>query len=69
MLYQIRVRGQLTGARLHDFADVVVTEDGRDTVLTCRVRDAAALTGVVALLNDLGLTVKEMHSVPDVENF
>jgi hypothetical protein len=69
MLYAIRVRGRVTDASLHDFADVTITEDGRDTVLTCRVADAAALTGVVALLNDIGLTVKEMHSVPDVEEF
>jgi hypothetical protein len=69
MRYAIRVRGRLSAVPLHDVDDVEVTEDGRDTVLTCRVADGAALTGVVALFNDLGLLVKEMHAVPDVETF
>jgi hypothetical protein len=68
-MYSIRVRGRLRDIPLHDYVDLTVTEDGLDTVLTCRVPDPAGLTGVVALLHDLGLTVKEMHSVPDVQTF
>jgi hypothetical protein len=68
-MYSVRVRGRLTGIPLHDYIEVVERGPGDhpdETVLTCRVVDAAALTGVVALLHDLGLTVTEMHALPDV---
>jgi hypothetical protein len=69
-MYSIRVGGRLTGIPLHDYIEVVErtpADDPDETVLTCRVADAAALTGVVALLHDLGLTVTEMHALPDVQ--
>ncbi len=67
-MYSIRVGGRLTGIPLHDYIEVVeqAADAPDETVLTCRVADAAALTGVVALLHDLGLTVTEMHALPDV---
>ncbi|MGC5165999.1 hypothetical protein [Luteimicrobium sp. DT211] len=69
MRYSVRVGGRLTGIPLHDYIEIVERAPGDapdETVLTVRVADAAALTGVVALLHDLGLTVTEMHALPDV---
>jgi len=73
VLYHIRIDGSPQGvdlrdARLHDFADIVETPTDAGTVLSCRVPDKAALTGLVALLHDLGLGITELHVVPDVED-
>jgi len=70
VLYHIRIDGSPRGvdlrdARLHDFADIVETPTGTGTVLSCRVPDKAALTGLVALLHDLGLDITELHVVPE----
>ncbi|QHT58025.1 hypothetical protein GXP71_19350 [Cellulomonas sp. H30R-01] len=69
MLYHIRVDGSPGGADLEqllrEHADVVATPTPDGTVLSCRLPDTAALTGVVALLHDLGLVLVEAHAVPD----
>ncbi|ACQ79018.1 hypothetical protein Bcav_0757 [Beutenbergia cavernae DSM 12333] len=77
MLYEVQVRGAVDVGHLGEFADVTVADAGAgergqvaaDTLLHCRVRDAAALTGVVALLHDLGVRIVAMRSVPDVTEF
>ena len=73
MLYHIRIAGgpeavDRHDARLRAFADIVTARIGQDTVLSCRLPDAAALTDLVALLHDLGLPVSEMAMVPDIED-
>lgn len=69
MLYHIRVDGAPGGADLEsllrEHADVVATATAEGTVLSCRLPDSAALTGLVALLHDLGLVLVEAHAVPE----
>ncbi|WP_028050651.1 hypothetical protein [Cellulomonas sp. URHD0024] len=71
MLYHIRIAGtaavvDLQAARLSSY-DIVSARVGADTVLSCRLPDTAALTGLVTLLNDLDLPVTEMAIVPDID--
>lgn len=71
VLYHIRIAGppavvDLQADRLGAY-DVVVAGVGTQTVLSCRLADAAALTGLVALLHDLDLPVTEMTMVPDID--
>lgn len=67
MLYEITVDGAVDTVALLDFVDVTASEDGRSTVLRCQVQDASGLSGVVVLLHDVGLRVREVRAVPDVE--
>ena len=69
MLYEITVDGTVDAVTLLDFVDVTATADGRSTVLRCRVQDASGLSGVVVLLHDVGLRVREVRVVPDVQSF
>lgn len=69
MLYEITVDGTVDTVALLDFVDVTATEDGRSTVLRCRVQDSSGLSGVVVLLHDVGLRVREVRVVPDVQSF
>ena len=50
------------GAR-SDYATVTARTQEAGTVLTCAIADAAALTGMIAVLADLGLTVRDVHEV------
>jgi hypothetical protein len=69
MLYEITVDGAVDSVALLDAIDLTAHEDGRRTVLRCRVQDSAGLTGVVVLLNDVGLSVREVRAVPDIQSF
>ncbi len=69
MLYEITVDGTVDTVALLDFVDVRSAVDGTSTVLRCRVQDSAGLSGVVVLLHDVGLRVREVRVVPDVETF
>jgi hypothetical protein len=67
MLYEITVDGAVDTVALLDFVDATASEDGGSTVLRCRVQDASGLSGVVVLLHDVGLRVRKVRAVPDVE--
>lgn len=69
MLYEITVEGTVDAVALLDFVDVTVTDDGTSTVLRCRVPDSSGLSGVVVLLHDVGLRVRAVRVVPDVQSF
>jgi hypothetical protein len=69
MLYEITVDGTVDTVVLLDFVDATSRTDGASTVLRCRVQDSAGLSGVVVLLHDVGLRVREVRAVPDVETF
>lgn len=65
MLYHIRVVGperDLTDLR--DFADIVAAPTRDGAILSCQVPDRSALTGLVALLCDLGVEIAELQAVP-----
>lgn len=63
MLYHIRVSGTVPEGAIRDYADVVVVPSGTTSVISCRVLDSAALTGLVAYLNSLGCRILDLHVI------
>jgi hypothetical protein len=63
VLYEIRVDGRVDPSVLADFATVTATAQPPGTVLACDVVDAAALTGMIAMLSDRGIVVHDVHEV------
>ena len=59
--YEIRVRGRLGDMLLVAFPDLRAQADGTETVLTGPLVDQAALYGVLAQLEALGLELLEVH--------
>jgi len=59
--YEIRVRGRLDGMLLDAFPDLSAQADGTETVLTGPLLDQAALYGVLAQLEALGLELLGLH--------
>jgi hypothetical protein len=59
--YEIRVRGRLGDMLLVAFPDLRAQADGTETVLTGPLVDQAALYGVLAQLEALGLELLELH--------
>lgn len=65
--YQIRVRGRLGETIRSAFPDLRARADGGDTVLTGVLADQAALYGVLAEAEALGLELIEVRSLPPDE--
>jgi len=63
MIYEIRVDGRIDPSQLVDYATVTARHQEAATVLTCAIVDASALTGMIAVIADLGLTVRDVHQV------
>ena len=59
--YEIRVRGRLGGTLLGAFSGLRARADGTDTVLTGPLPDQAALYGVLAQIEALGLELLELR--------
>jgi len=59
--YQIRVRGHLGQTLRHAFPDLVARTHGADTVMTGPVTDQAALHGILASIEGLGLELIEVR--------
>jgi hypothetical protein len=64
MNYQIRVRGQLGRTMRIAFPALRAQSLGEDTVLTGPLADQAALYGVLAQIEALGLELLEVRPVP-----
>jgi hypothetical protein len=62
--YQIRIRGQLGETVSSAFPVLLARADGSDTVLTGVLADQAALYGVLAEAEALGLDLIEVHRLP-----
>ena len=62
--YQIRVRGRLGQTIRSAFPALGARADGGDTVLTGVLADQAALYGVLAEAEALGLELIEVHCLP-----
>ena len=58
--YEIRVRGQLGEMLLAAFPDLRAQSHGAETVLTGAIPDQAALHGVLAQIEALGLELLEL---------
>jgi hypothetical protein len=61
MSYQIRIRGRLGRTMLAAFPDMRAQTQGEDTVLTGTLADQAALYGVLAQIEALGLELLEVR--------
>ena len=65
--YQVRVRGQLGQTVCSAFPALRARTDGGDTVLTGMLTDQAALYGVLAEAEALGLELIEVRRLPPDE--
>lgn len=65
MTYQIRIRGHLGATLRRAFPGLHAQTQGRDTLLTGAVPDQAALHGLLAQVETLGLELLEVRRVPD----
>jgi hypothetical protein len=61
MNYQIRIRGRLGRTTRAAFPALHAQAHGQDTVLTGHLADQAALYGVLAQIEALGLELLEVH--------
>jgi hypothetical protein len=61
--YEIRVRGHLSETLLAAFPGLHAEARGADTVLSAHLRDQAALYGVLAQIETLGLELLEVRRV------
>jgi hypothetical protein len=59
--YEIRVRGQLGGMLLEAFPDLRAQAHGKETMLTGPLADQAALYGLLARVEALGLELLEVR--------
>ena len=64
--YRIRVRGRLGETMLSAFPGLQARASGADTVLTGPLADRAALHGVLAEIEALGLELLEVRRLPPV---
>ena len=62
--YEIRVRGQLGETLLGAFPGLHARANGAETVLTGDLPDQAALHGVLAQIEALGLELLELRRMP-----
>jgi hypothetical protein len=63
--YQIHVRGRLGRTLLAAFPALRAQARGEDTVLAGQLADQAALYGVLAQVEALGLELLEVRRLPD----
>ena len=62
--YEIRVHGRLGGTFRTAFPGLRARTQGNDTVLSGSLVDRAALYGVLAVIETLGLELVELRQVP-----
>jgi len=64
MIYQIRLKGCLTGKWSEWFGSMTVTlEDSGNTLLTGPVKDQAALHGLLRQVRDLGMPLISVNRI------
>jgi hypothetical protein len=66
--YEIRVRGRLGGIFRTAFPGLRARTHGSDTVLSGSLADRAALYGVLAVIETLGLELVELRQVSSTES-
>ena len=64
-LYAIRIRGRLGATTLSAFPSMASESKGGDTVLTGLLEDRAALYGVLAQIEALGLELVEVRQITE----
>jgi hypothetical protein len=63
--YEFRVAQRLSPTALAAFPELTLVDDPSGTVLFGRLRDDAELHGILARLQLLGLTILDVHRLPD----
>jgi hypothetical protein len=63
--YEFRVAQRMSSTAVAAFPELSVTETDAGTVLFGRLRDDAELHGVLSRLQLLGLTILDVHRLPD----
>jgi hypothetical protein len=63
-IYEIRVRGHLGAKTLRGFPALAARTQGTDTLLRGCLPDLAAVYGVIARLEALGLELLELRRLP-----
>jgi hypothetical protein len=61
--YEFRIRGHLGATTLRGFPALRAETQGQDTLLRGAVADQAALHGVLAQVEALGLELLELHRI------
>jgi len=64
-LYAIRIRGRLGATALSAFPSMAAESKGGETVLTGSLEDRAALFGVLAQIEALGLDLLEVRQISE----
>jgi hypothetical protein len=64
-MYAIRIRGRLGATALSAFPSMVAESKGGETILTGLLEDRAALFGVVAQIEALGLELLEVRQITE----
>ena len=64
--YQIRVKGRLDSSWSEWFDGFSITLEGNETSLIGIVVDQSALHGILAKINDLGLSIISINKLPQV---
>jgi hypothetical protein len=62
--YEFRVAGLLSERTRGAFCDMTIVDAPPETIISGKVLDEAHLYGVLALIQDLGLTVVSVNQVP-----
>jgi hypothetical protein len=63
--YEFRLAEQLSPTAVAAFPELHVAETGQSTVLFGSVRDRAEFAAILARFDLLGLTVMDVHRLPD----
>jgi hypothetical protein len=63
--YEFRVAERLSETAIAAFPELTVMDNASDTVLFGRLRDDAELHGILSRLQLLGLTILDVHRLPD----
>jgi hypothetical protein len=63
--YEIRIKGRLSDSLLAAFEGLTATVETGETVLHGRVRDQAALYGLLDRVQSLGLELVEVRRLPE----
>lgn len=65
MRYEFRLAQRLSTTAVEAFPDLSITDDAPGTVLYGAVRDDAELHGILSRLQLFGLTILDVHRLPD----
>jgi hypothetical protein len=66
--YQIRLKGALDSSWSEWFGGFTITLQGDETILIGIVRDQSALHGILAKINDLGLSIVSLERISLTKN-